>query len=260
MSADGERLEHHLVLARRELDRLGTRPGLRRGLPAERSAVEVGQTDRHAVGRAVGGSRPGDAVEGGAGGRPDEMLTGRVGEHDPRVRGSAVAGGLQALGRVDERLDHLGSLGRRRLGGGLVDVARSDRRGRRGQTTPSRIERLHPRRLDGVLDQTVQPVVARHPGGGAGCASSVEVEPQPHRGGGVLDVLMDERIGEPRQGQRRRVDRHLGLGGTVGGRPHEVEGAFGQVVGSRRHVFRSWPSAGPLGPRSLRSLTLSPPP
>ena len=118
---DGERLEHDLVTPGRQLDRLRPRQRLRRSASSENLTVECSQAEGGVAGGAVGAVVPGDARQTALGRFAGQRLARRVGETARPVVGAAVARRLEAAGGVDEGPHDPGPVGRRRLGGGLID-------------------------------------------------------------------------------------------------------------------------------------------
>ena len=148
---------------------------------------------------------PSIAASVGAAGRPPARPV--LANAGRPVHGAAVAGGLQAAGGVDEGPHPVGPVLRGR-------PARSPRRTRRRAATGAggarpgqpRVGRAEPGRRERALDQAGAARRRRRRCVDAGGRTPVDVQPQPHRGGRVGDVLVDERVGEPGQRQRRVVD------------------------------------------------------
>jgi hypothetical protein len=138
------------------------------------------------------------------------------------VHGAAVAGGLQALGRVDEGAHPGGPLVGCGLRGRLVPRAVGEQRRGRREAGPAGVDGGQRDRRDGAFDQRRQAGPVDH-GGRAADGPAVEVDPQPDSGGRVGHVLVDAGVGEPGQRQRGVVDQRFGLGGAAGQPADEVD-------------------------------------
>ena len=141
------------------------------------------------------------------------------------VVAAAVPGRLELAGRLDEGGDDLGA----RAAAVTAAVAGSTAatvagRCGRGQTRPSRVERGDGDRGEGAVDERGEPFVVDS-GRRAGRRPAVTVDSQMGAGRVVGDVLVDHRVGEPRQRQPVGVDGRLDLGPAVDAdRPLEQSG------------------------------------
>ncbi len=231
-------LEHHLVGARVERDRVAPRRRLDRGPGADRGAVEVAQAGRCGLGVAVGRvvaaqRRPVDPVDLGHGRAPRGALPGGGGQHLLGRQGRAVARGLQVPTRGHERGHHLGPLVGRGARGAVVPVVhRADRRGGR-QAREVGVGRTQPGRRPGPLHQRGQVVrlgaAGRHPG-----QPALDRQRERHQRHVLGHVLVDAAVGEA--GERGRAHR----GGDQRVRPGRPPGPA-----CARRSRRRRPSPGP---------------
>ena len=80
-----------------------------------------------------------------------------------------------------------------------------------GETGPVRVDRLHLAPFQGLVDERVE-TVGLDVGGGTGGHLPATGDPQRDDVTFLADVLVDERVGEPRQRRHASGDPHLHLG------------------------------------------------
>jgi len=201
--------EHHFVLTRLDVVRIGGQTEPLRSQSTHRRTVEIAEALGGLVARPGHGPDPMDAVDGGAGLAAHSLLTEAVGERRREGFGVAETGGIGAFGCRDEVLH----LGRPLLGGcgsGCLVVV-VDRRNLGGwcETCPLGIYR----RKFGCFQCSVDQIGERRIVGAiVGALGNLAVQGDGHLDspGRVGDVLMDERVGVT--GERRLTSHYDGLG------------------------------------------------